>query len=93
MYYIRIDNDKFGFVVNDIHEILDTDIKISDEDYNKFFKLQSQGKQFRIKNQQSTTLFEILEEYVPEHVDIHSIPSTEERLVALENIMLEIINS
>lgn len=93
MYYIRIKNEEFEFIVEDIHTILDTDIKISDEDYNRFFELQSEAKQFRIKNEQATTLFEILEEYVPEHVDIPSIPSTEERLVALENIMLEIINS
>lgn len=65
MYYIRIENDNFGFVVDDIHTILYTDIKISDEDYNKFFKLQSEGKQFRIKNPNGTTLFEILEEYTP----------------------------
>lgn len=63
MYYIRITNDKFGFVVEKIHKILETDIKITKEDYVKFFELQSEGKHFRVKNKLGTTLFDILEEY------------------------------
>lgn len=84
MHYIRIKNKEFGFVVDDIHTILETDIKISDEDYNKFFELQSEGKQFRIKNPNGTTLFEILEEYIPtfENTDIGT--TLEERVDILE---------
>ena len=84
MYYLRIKNDNFGFVADDMHEIIDTDIKISDEDYNKFFELQYQGKQFRIKNPNGATLFEILEEYIPtfENTDIGT--TLEERVDILE---------
>lgn len=84
MYYIRVENGNFGFVTEYIHEILEIDIEVSNEDYNKFFELQTQGKQFRVKNQQATTLFEILEEYIPDQVGLPQEPSTSERLVILE---------
>lgn len=84
MYYIRIENEEFGFVVDDIHTILDTDIKINDEDYNRFFELQYQGKQFRLKNPNGTTLFEILEEYTPVLEDIGTGVTIEDRVDKLE---------
>ena len=84
MYYLRINVDNFGFVVDDIHTILDTDIKISDEDYSRFFQLQSEGKQFRIKKPNGTTLFEILEEYTPVFEDTDTGVTIEDRLDNLE---------
>ena len=48
-YYLRIEDNVFGFVADGIYDILSTDIEITNEDYNKFFELQSQGKQFRLK--------------------------------------------
>ena len=78
MYYLRIENDNFGFVVSGIHTILTTDIPISNKDYNKFFELQSQGKQFRVVNPKGESLFEILEEYVPIQDDIVVKPSNED---------------
>lgn len=84
MYYIRIENEEFGFVVDDIHTILDTDIKISDEDYSRFFELQYQGKQFRIKNPNGTTLFEILEEYTPVIESMPTGATLEDRVDNLE---------
>ena len=84
MYYLRIESDNFGFVVSGIHTILTTDIPVSKKDYNKFFELQSLGKQFRIKNPKGTTLFEILEEYTPVIEDIPIIPSLDERVELLE---------
>lgn len=84
MHYIRVENEEFGFVVEGIHEILKTDIEISNEDYNKFFKLQSQGKQFRIKNQFAKTLFEIVEEYKQVTEDMPIIITLDDRVDALE---------
>lgn len=84
MYYIRIENEQFSFVVDDIHNILNTDIKISNEDYEKFFELQSQGKQFRIKNKKGLSLFEILEEYVRINEDMEIPVTLEERVKGLE---------
>ena len=79
MYYLRLEKDNsFGFVVSGIHTILATDIPISNKDYNKFFELQSQGKQFRISNPKGESLFEILEEYVPIQDDIVVKPSNED---------------
>lgn len=84
MYYIRIENNNIGFVVEGIHQILNTDIKISNEDYEKFFELQSQGKQFRIKNPKGANLFEILEEYVRINEDIEIPVTLDERVENLE---------
>lgn len=69
-YYLRIENNDFGFVLDGIHEIKESDIKITLEDYNKFFELQSSGKQFKLKEIASgDTLFDYLEEYIPEVVE------------------------
>lgn len=85
MYYIRIyENNEFEFVSNTIHKIINTDIKISNEEYKEFFQLQSEGKQFRIKNPNGTTLFEIVEEYTPIFEDIDIGVTIEERVDNLE---------
>ena len=84
MYYLRIEENNFGFVVSGIHTILATDIPVSNKDYNKFFELQSQGKQFRIKNPKGKTLFEILEEYTPVLENTPITPSLDERVELLE---------
>lgn len=69
-YYLRIENDSFGFVIEGIHEITELDKLITNEDYDRFFKLQSQGKQFRLKeNATGNTLFDYIEEYVPKVVE------------------------
>ena len=50
-YYLRIENNNFGFVIEGMKEIKEGDIKITNEDYDKFFELQGQGKQFRLKKE------------------------------------------
>ena len=83
--FLRIENNNFGFVVDTIHEILDTDIKITNEDYNSFFELQSQGKQFKIKeNPTGTGLFDYLEEYTPEPIEVKLELDAEDHLLDLE---------
>ena len=88
MHYIRIENDKFGFVVDDIHTILDADIKIRNEDYSRFFQLQSEGKQFRVKNKSGKTLFEILEEYIPEIENVEQPTTLEEKFTNMFKAVL-----
>ena len=85
-YYFRIENDSFGFVVDTIHEIKETDIEISIDDYNTFFEMQSQGKQFKIKeNPTGTGLFDYIEEYIPEPIEVIQEPRTEDYLLGLEH--------
>ena len=93
-YYIRIQEQKFGFIVDGIHDILpDVDHAITNEDYNKFFELQSEGKQFRVKEVATgETLFDLIEEYVPEPIEMPVTVSLEERIEALESLMLEVLN-
>ena len=93
-YYIRIQEQKFGFIVEGIHDIDETtDHKVSNEDYKTFFELQSEGKQFRVKEVATgETLFDLIEEYVPEPIEVPVTVSLEERIEALETLMLEVLN-
>ena len=69
-YYLRIlkDNMTFGFAVEGINQIFDTDIPVSDEDYESFFEQQAQGEQFRLKEElpETGSLFDYVEAYTPE---------------------------
>lgn len=64
MYYIFQNGDDFGFKCDEIHEITESDVLISDEIYQHFFDIQSNGKLLRIKNINGTTFEEIFEEYI-----------------------------
>lgn len=69
-YYLRIENDDFGFLVKGMHEIKESDIPILYEDYNNFFELQGQGKQFKLKVMPTGNgLFDYIEEYEPEVIE------------------------
>lgn len=70
-YYLRIEDNDYGFIVDGIYDILSTDIEITNEDYNKFFELQSQGKQFRLKKiPTGNRLFDLIEEYTQEQLPV-----------------------
>lgn len=82
--FLVIDGDIFGFDNKG-------NIPIKDEDYDLFFDMQKEGKQFKLKDiPTGTGLFDYIEEYIPE-VIAHNIPTEEERLRALEMVMLEVL--
>lgn len=83
MKYIFVNEENFGFKDPEINEILETDIPISNEIYNKFFELQAQGKQFKIKNLQGKTFEEIFEEVIQEPVE--ETPQEPSPIEKLEN--------
>lgn len=62
-YYLRIQGEKFGFLIGtglELHEEVDTEI--TKEVYEEFKKLQSEGKEFRVKhNSSGSELFDLLE--------------------------------
>lgn len=65
MYYLRIENGVFGFVVEKVHEIKSTDIAIESADYLEFLDRQSKGSEFQLKSTASgTSLFDYVEEVV-----------------------------
>ncbi|WP_195948105.1 hypothetical protein [Paraclostridium bifermentans] len=66
MYFRLYENGKFSFTVEEFKK--DGDILISQKDYDEFHELQSQGKQFRVKDVTKTSLFEILEVAENSHV-------------------------
>ena len=77
MYYIFQNNDDFGFKCDEIHEITESDVLISDEIYRRFFDEQCGGKLLRIKNINGTTFEEIFEEYQPLNDDLDEQPLSE----------------
>lgn len=87
-YYLRIENNTFGFLVEEIHEIEETDILITNDDYNTFFELQSQGKQYRVKEiPTGDTLFDYIEEYIPEVIPEVQLPSETDILKEKVNVL------
>ncbi len=62
--------NSFGFFTDDIHDINVSDIEITQDDYSEFFKMQSLGKQFKLKQPQvgATSLFDYIEEFEPEQI-------------------------
>lgn len=93
-YYIRIQEQKFEFIVEGIHDIDETiDHKVTNEDYKSFFDLQREGKQFRVKEAPTgETLFDLVEEYIPAPIEIPVTITLEERIESLENVILEVLN-
>lgn len=92
-YYVRIQGEKFGFVLEGMHEILpDVDHAITEEEHAEFFERQAHGAQFRVKARPTGTgLFDLIEEYTPEPIEQPVVVTVEERLEALEALMLEVI--
>ena len=88
-YYLRIDGNTFGFVLEGIHTITKEDIEISNEDYNTFFENQSNGIQYRLKETplKSKGLFGYLEEYTPEPLPYTPSEEEEQVLDQLEYLM------
>lgn len=90
-YYLRIEDEEFGFVVDGIHKITEKDIPLLYDDYATFKTLQNQGKTFRLKEKSTgNRLFDYVEEYVQE-VIVDTTPTTEDRIKALEMALLEVL--
>ena len=91
--YLIIDNNNFGFSLKQDENL--KSVEITDEDYNTFFKNQSEGKQYKLKDElpeENGGLFDYLEEYVQEqHKDENIEPTQEERLKSLEAIINDFI--
>lgn len=66
--YLSGSGREFGFKHIKINTINELDRPISKDVYNKFFKEQERGKQFRIKNNNGDTFEEIFEEVFEELV-------------------------
>lgn len=84
-YYLRIEDNSFGFLAKDVNVIKESDIAIEESDYKLFFELQSKGKQFRLKEVPTGTgLFDYVEEYIPEVIEDPKKPGAEDYLLSLE---------
>ena len=82
-YYLRIEDNYFGFVVEGINEIKLSDQQILKDEYELFFEKQAEGKQFRVKETSNGNgLFDYIEEYIPE-VEVTPEPGLEE--IALDH--------
>ena len=71
MKYLRLNEKSFDFLYDDVHEILKTDVPISEKDYLEFFEKQGTNKQFRKREnpQLGGGLFGYVEEFIPEFVE------------------------
>lgn len=88
MYYLRIEENNFGFVLEGLHKIKETDISITNADYDMFFDLQAKGKQFRLKEVPTgKELFDYVQEYTPEVTPIDPVPSETDILKEKVNVL------
>lgn len=88
MKYIYSDGVDFGFKDDQVHDILESDVQISDEDYNTFFEMQASGKQFRLKDIHASSLSEMIEEFTPGSI---FMPKTDAQLIAeLEQLVADL---
>lgn len=80
MYYLRIIDNKIGFAIEGVNNILDTDIPISEEEYSDFFKRHTNGEQFKVKLKPSGhSLFDYIET-----VEVKYIPSPKSEIQKLK---------
>ena len=89
--YLIIDNNKFGFSLKQDNNL--KSVEITDEDYNTFFENQSNGKQYKLKNElpeENGGLFDYLEEYTIDSSQEPIVP-LEDRVKALESVINSII--
>ena len=97
MYYIFQNGDNFGFKCNEIHEITESDVLISDEIYQRFFDEQCSGRLLRVKNINGVTFEEIFEEYEPTNDNLDELPLSEteelkQRVAQLEAMVQALLN-
>ena len=73
MYYLRTENGCIEFLVDDIHDIKETDIPLTNEEYEEFFNRQTNGESFRLCEVVTLTgngLFSYVESFIPDQVPI-----------------------
>lgn len=84
--YLRITGNTFGFVSEDTDEIKEDDIEITEDDYEHFKEIQSQGKDFRLKEiPTGNSLFDYIEGYIPKGI---IIPQPEKEALQEEVLLL-----
>lgn len=66
MYFRIFEDNTPGFVPDELY--IDGDVKITDEEYVKYFEMEQDGKQFRVRElpEPSLGLFGYVEEFIPE---------------------------
>lgn len=73
-FYLRTKNKQIEFLTDEIHEIENTDMLLTEEEYRSFFEMQSQGKQYRLKEAVPVSgnlgLFDYIEEFQSESIPI-----------------------
>ena len=71
MYYLRTENGVIEFLVDDIHDIKETDIPLTNEEYEEFFNRQANGASFRLRDVVLlgvNDLFNYVEEFTPDTI-------------------------
>lgn len=94
--YLRIKGESFGFVVEGVHTIVETDIPITDEEYAGFFRRQGAGECFRLKKErpESGGLFDYIEPFEmeqPEPMAPTEIELLKEKVAILDGALNEVL--
>lgn len=83
MYYLTIIDGAVGFKVIGIHDILASDVPISDDLHNEYLYNNSLGNNYKVKNINGTD-FDSIFEMLPKVPSTIEIPKTEQELRIIE---------
>lgn len=92
MYILKIDNDNssFGFIEREKEVLNSNEYRISDQEYFNFFRMQEEGKQFRLKSNIDFERAEKIEDFIEEFIPNNERPLSPSEILEKENLKLKL---
>lgn len=92
MYILKIDNDNnsFGFIECEREVLNSNEYRISDQEYFNFFRMQEEGKQFRLKSNINFERAEKIGDFIEEFIPNNERPLSQTEKLEKENLKLKL---
>ena len=92
MYILKIDNDNnsFGFIESEREMLNSNEYRISDQEYFNFFRMQEEGKQFRLKSNINFEIAEKIGDFIEEFIPNNERPLSQSEILEKENLKLKL---
>lgn len=92
MYILKIDNDNnsFGFIESEREMLNSNEYRISDQEYFNFFRMQEEGKQFRLKSNINFEIAEKIGDFIEEFIPNNERPLSPSEILEKENLKLKL---
>ena len=92
MYILKIDNDNnsFGFIECEKEVLNSNEYRISNQEYFNFFRMQEEGKQFRLKSNINFEIAEKIGDFIEEFIPNNERPLSPTEILEKENLKLKL---